>query len=136
MKISKVVRKTTLIAALFLSFAGAVSAQKDSTAHSPETRARKMTDKMKTELTLTDDQYKQVYDINLKYGQKNQDALKGDGSKLEKAKALKTENQGKNKELKAVLTPEQFEKYKEMQKEKREELKQMRKEKKADGSGS
>lgn len=134
MKISTVVRKTILIATVSLGITGAVAAQKDSTAHSPEARAKTVTDKMKTELTLSDDQYKQVYDINLKYGQKNREALQGEGSKLEKAKLLKSENQEKNKELKAVLTQEQFEKYKEMQKERKASLKEARKNRKEDSS--
>lgn len=100
------------------------SAQKDSTAHSPETRAKSITDKMKTELTLSDDQYNKVYDINLKYAQKNTEALKEEGTRLTKLKTMKADNAEKSKELKAVLTEEQFEKYKSMRKEAKTGMKQ------------
>jgi hypothetical protein len=100
------------------------SAQKDSTAYSPETRAKSITDKMKTELTLSDDQYNKVYDINLKYAQKNTEALKEEGTRLAKLKTMKADNAEKSKELKAVLTEEQFEKYKSMRKEAKTGMKQ------------
>lgn len=133
MKISNVARKTVLIATLFLGIAGAVSAQKDSTAHSPEARAKTLTDKMKTELSLSDEQTSKVYDINLKYAQKNQESLKGEGSKMEKAKAVKGDNKDKNKELKEVLTEEQFEKYKDLQQEKRATMREKLKNRKSGG---
>ncbi|HEX2846085.1 MAG TPA: hypothetical protein VHN59_06025 [Chitinophagaceae bacterium] len=108
------------------------SAQKDSTAYSPEARAKNITDKMKTELTLSDDQYNKVYDINLKYAQKNTEALKEEGTRLAKLKAVKAENEEKNKELKGVLTEEQFEKYKGMRKEMKSGMKQVYKKRKTD----
>ena len=108
------------------------SAQKDSTAHSPETRAKSITDKMKSELTLSDDQYNKVYDINLKYAQKNKEALKEEGTRLTKLKAMKAENEEKNKELKGVLTEEQFEKYKGMRKEMKAGMKHTYKKRKTD----
>ncbi|MET0464338.1 MAG: hypothetical protein ABW007_14330 [Chitinophagaceae bacterium] len=130
MKFSNIIRKTAFAAALLIGISFAVSAQSDSTKHSPEKRAKAMTDKMKTDLTLSDDQYKQVYDINLKYAQKNQEAAGGEGSRMQKAKALKSGNASKNEELKAVLNSQQFEKYTEAQKEKkanaREALKKRR----------
>jgi len=106
------------------------SAQKDSTAHSPETRAKGITDKMKTELTLSDDQYSKVYDINLKYAQKNKESLKEEGTRMSKLKTVKADNKEKNKELQAVLTEEQFEKYKGMQKEMKAGMKQAHKNRK------
>lgn len=107
------------------------AAQKDSTAHTPEARAKTVTDKMKTELTLSDDQYTKVYDINLKYAQKNKEALKTGGTRMAKLKAVKAENSEKNKELEAVLTEEQFTKYKSMQKEKKAEMKEARRNRKS-----
>lgn len=107
------------------------SAQKDSTTHSPEARAKSVTDKMKTELTLSDDQYSKVYDINLKYAQKNKEALKAEGTRMSKLKAVKAENAEKNKEIKAVLTEEQFTKYKSMQKEMKADMKKAYKNRKS-----
>jgi|SRR6218665_53370 len=133
MKIFKAAGKTVLIATLFLGFAGAASAQKDSAAHSPEARAKTLTDKMKTELSLSDDQTSKVYDINLKYAQKNQQSLQGEGSKMEKAKAVKGDNKDKNKELKGILSEEQFEKYKDLQQEKKATLREKLKNRKTGG---
>lgn len=107
-----------LIAVLFCC-AGTVAAQ-DSLRTSPEARAKGLTDKMKTELALSDDQYGNVYGINLKYAQKNQTIMKGSGNKLSKFQTLRSQNEAKTKELKAVLTKEQFDKYQKMQKELKE----------------
>lgn len=89
----------------------------------PEERAVKLTEKMKTRLVLTDAQYNKVYDINLKYARKNTDIMNGDGGKLAKIKSLKSTNEAKSKEMKVVLTQEQFEKYEEMQEELKSEAK-------------
>jgi hypothetical protein len=132
MKLSNIIRKATFATAFLIGISFAVSAQADSTKHSPEKRAKTMTDKMKTELTLSDDQYKQVYDINLKYAQKNQEAASGEGSRMQKAKALKSGNSAKNDELKAVLNNEQFEKYTELQKEKKASAREALKKRKND----
>lgn len=78
---------------------------------SPEERAKSMTEKMKTDLVLTDAQYQPVYDINLKYAQKNQEIMKGSSSREEKMKAIKASNDEKDQELKGVLTDEQYTKY-------------------------
>ncbi len=133
MKLSNIIRKATFAAAFLIGISFAVSAQSDSTKHSPEKRAKTMTDKMKTELTLTDDQYKQVYDINLKYAQKNQEAVGGEGTRMQKAKTLRSGNSAKNEELKAVLNSEQFEKYSALQKEKKANAREALKKRKSDG---
>lgn len=111
-----------ILAVLFLC-AGTVAAQ-DSLKATPEARAKGLTEKMKTELTLSDDQYNKVYAINLEYAQKNQAIMKGTGNKLSKFQTLKSQNEAKTKELKAVLTKEQFDKYQKMQKELKEGLRE------------
>jgi hypothetical protein len=133
MKLSNIIRKTSFAFAFVMGITLAASAQKDSTKHTPEARAKNMTDKMKTELTLSEDQYKQVYDINLKYAQKNQEAATGEGTRMQKAKALRSGNSAKNDELKTVLNNEQFEKYAELQKEKKANAREALKKRKNDG---
>lgn len=120
-----VFKKTAFIAALFLGVTVSVSAQqKDSTLRSPEARAKALTDKMKTELSLTDEQYSKVYDINLKYAQKNRTALKTDGSRMQKARTFRAGSKEKDTELKEVLTPEQVEKYNKLAEERKASLRE------------
>jgi DNA replication protein DnaD len=77
----------------------------------PEQRAKKMTEHMKTNLSLTDEQTKAVELINLDFARAKVDMEKGNH---EANVALKNDFE---KELAAVLTPEQVEKMKEMRKE-------------------
>jgi Spy/CpxP family protein refolding chaperone len=64
-------------------------------------------EKMKADLALTDNQYASIKDISEKYSAK-QKALRGDSSaRNEKYATMKTLRQEKEKEIQAVLTPEQ-----------------------------
>lgn len=89
-------------------------AQPSDETRTPEERAKKMTERMKAVLSLTEEQYPKVKAINLKYAQKNEQILKGSGSKLSRYKAVKSSQKEKKREMKAVLTKEQFKKYEEM----------------------
>jgi Spy/CpxP family protein refolding chaperone len=93
----------------------------------PEARAKKVTEKMKTELSLSDDQYTKVYDINLKYGGKMHDLRKQDGDRQSKMNEIRDLNKAKNDELKAVLSKEQMDKYQEMKKDARHKMRDRRK---------
>ncbi len=93
----------------------------------PAARAKKVSEKLKTELSLSDDQYNKVYDINLKYSTKMQDLRKTEGDRQLKMTEMKTLNKGKNEELKTVFTDAQWSKYKEWQKSKRHDMKGKRK---------
>ncbi len=97
----------------------------DST-RTPEGRAAALTEKMKTELSLTDDQYPSVQAINLKYALKNEQIFKGSEGKFAKFRALKSSQKDKSKEMKAILTSDQYKKYEEMMKEMAEEFKNRR----------
>jgi len=93
--------------------------------------AKKQTDKMQEKLPITDSvTYQKVYDINAKYMEKTKEAMQDGGSKLAKFKALKSVQNEKNAEMKAVLTAEQYKKYEEMVAETKEELKAKFKERK------
>jgi len=95
-------------------------------ARTPEGRAAALTEKMKTELSLTDDQYPSVQAINLKYAQKNEQIFKGSDGKFAKYKALKSSRKDKGKEMKAILTSDQYKKYEEMVEKMAEEFKRRR----------
>ena len=99
-------------------------AQSADSTRTVEGRASAQTEKMKTELSLTDAEYPQVQAINLKYAQKNQEIFSGSGGKLAKFKALKASQKDKSKEMKAVLDKDQYKKSEEMM----EEMKQKAKE--------
>lgn len=106
------------LAALFF-FAGTALAQ--DSLKTAEGRAKAISQKMKTKLNLSDDQYNKVYEINLKYGKQNETVMQGSGDRMTKFQTLRTQNEEKNKELKTVLTKEQYEEYEKIQKEMRQE---------------
>ncbi|HTF18902.1 MAG TPA: hypothetical protein VK658_12560 [Chryseolinea sp.] len=92
----------------------------------PEQRAQKMTDWMKINLPLTDDQATSVHAINLKYANENESLKEGASGRREKYKKFKDTQAAKDQELKGALTAEQFSAYlskkKELQQKMREEV--------------
>lgn len=119
--------------ALFVTllFAGMASfAQKGG-----ETMAKKMTDKMKERLPLEDSvQYQKMYDLNLKYINRQQDVLQGDEGRMAKFKALKSLQNKKSDEAKAMLSKEQFKNYQALVAEMREEMMDKYRDRKKDGN--
>lgn len=78
---------------------------------SPEDRAKRTTERMAETLSLTEEQKKQVLDINLEYAKKNEAEMEARKAEME---ARKAEMEAKRAELKqqdakiqAVLTEEQ-----------------------------
>ena len=111
-----------LLVALFLSFASnAQEAERETL--SPEERASKLTTWMKNNLQLTDEQEKSVHEINLKYAGKTEELRNSDEPKGQKFKKLKSYNDDKDKELKGLLTAEQFKTYQAKKEEVKEEFK-------------
>lgn len=90
----------------------------------PEERATSQTNRMKTELNLTDDQYSKVYDINLGIIMKNDGIKNSTFSEEVKKEVLQSNQQARKSMLKDVLTAAQYEKLeaevKEIKKKKRE----------------
>lgn len=109
----------TLLLALFLLIAGASFAQDGSA----DQKAKALTDRMKTQLTLNDDQYKQAYDINLNFVTKLGGIKEDAGSKMSKFKKLKSVDEERDAALKKVLTEQQFKEFQTQKKENREEMK-------------
>jgi Spy/CpxP family protein refolding chaperone len=77
----------------------------------PEERAGKQTEKMKTELALTGQQYQQVANINLKYAQKNEVVAGSNEGTLRKINTFRSNRNQKDIEMKKILTTEQYAKY-------------------------
>jgi len=82
-----------------------------------EQKAKHKTDRMTKQLKLSDDQAKQLYNLNLKF-ESDIKVLKTEAKKIkEKAKAKRTERKS---ELAKILTPEQQIKVKEMEAKRKE----------------
>jgi hypothetical protein len=119
----------TLFLAAF-SLVSTVQASAQDNKKEPEERARILTEKMKTELSLTDEQVPKVEAINLKYAKKNSEVRDGGGGRLAKLKSLKASQEEKDKEMKGVLTEEQYKKYREMVEEMEKKVRERRQENK------
>ena len=91
--------------------AGAWAQEEERTALTPEERATKWTEWMKTELSITAEQEPKVHAINLKYAQQTESVRAQGGSRRSKFKDVKSIDDAKDEELKAILSPEQFERY-------------------------
>ena len=119
----KKVAITMLVSIFFLAGINQVNSQEQMSA---STRAAKLTDWMKTNLTLNESQVSQVEAINLKYANKA-DELRANSSltKNQKVDALKVDNKARDEEFKKILTEEQYKTYQ----SKKGEVKKMAKEK-------
>ena len=80
----------------------------------------------KEKLNLTDDQSGKVDAINTTWFEGISALKNSDDSKLAKYKKLKSLNADRDKQMKAVLTKEQFKIYKQQQEERKEAFKQRR----------
>ena len=97
--------KKLILATMILLFTVAHAQNKYET---PEQKAQRMNEHMKTELSLTDAQYKAVQPINLDFAKRKAEVEKGNH---EAHVALKSDYE---KQMATILTPEQMEKFKAM----------------------
>jgi len=108
-----------------LSFSICTSAQKLGDAAE---RSAKLTEWMRINLNLTDEQLPAVRDINLKYAKKMDELKSNSLPKNEKMKEITDNDKAKDNELKNVLAPDQFQTYlskkQEIKKKFKENLKQ------------
>ena len=111
-------KNSKIIALALFVFATTFSiAQKNKT---PEERAEVLTEKMKSELILSDDQAQKIAAINLDIALKNNQIKSDESMDLETKKAaLKESRKVRVSKFKDVLTVSQFEKMKKMKKERR-----------------
>ncbi len=98
--------KKLILATLVLLFTVVAHAQNKN--ETPEQKAQRMNEHMKTELSLTDAQYKAVQPINLDFAKRKAEVEKGNH---EAHVALKSDYE---KQMATILTPEQMEKFKAM----------------------
>ena len=95
-------KKLFLLIAAFGFVTFGFSQQKIDGEASVEQSAKRQTEMMKKRFDLTDEQEKQIYDINLEFAQKQ----------VEHVKQFREMNEAKREKIQSVLTPEQIEKYK------------------------
>lgn len=103
---------------LLLLFAKAYSQEKPQLSSDPDERGKQVTEWMKTNLHLTDDQVPRVEAINIRCAQKNIE-LEGrkNMTKGTRQKYLTSNERYRDSELKKIFTPEQFTNYQERKKE-------------------
>lgn len=77
----------------------------------PGERASLQTELMKSKLALTAEQTQAVADLNLKYANRMEPIIKGSSNSLSKMFQMRKINNGKETELKRILSPEQWEKF-------------------------
>ena len=99
----------------------------------PAERADKLTEWMKTNLQLNDDQVTHVQNINLKYANKTQGLQTQSMSRKEKMQTLKENDKAKDAELKNVFTTDQYNAYQAKKDEVRKQMKERMREKKTHG---
>lgn len=108
--------KGMLFVAVLMPFGA--SAQQQQQRPSAEDRAKMQTQMMKTQFNLTDDQVAKVNDVNLKYA-KQMEATMSDNTITDKRAAMMQMSQNKETDFKAVLTPDQFQKYQAMEQQRK-----------------
>lgn len=111
MSLIKIIRPFVLLVCMSFIAIGVQAQEEERTPLTPEERATKWTEWMKTELSITAEQEPKVHEINLKYAQQTESIRTQGGSRRSKFKDVKSIDDAKDEELKAVLSPEQFEQY-------------------------
>ncbi len=101
----------------------------------PEEKATKMTDKMKTRYTLTDAQYPQVYAINLETINARKAVRESADDKPAKAAKMKTIRQDYDAKLKGVLTADQYAQWSKDREDAKAKVIEKRKQNKGKGKG-
>ena len=94
-----------LVAAMHLPF---VMDAQHKNPPTPEERAKKLTEWMKDNLQLYNNQVDPIQAINLKYAYKMQELLRSSMTKMQKKRALRADGDARDRELKTNLTAEQF----------------------------
>lgn len=101
------------------------------TPKTPDERATALTDWMKSNLQLKPEQEEPTQSVNLKYANLNEELRGNNLSRLQKAKKLKANDKAKDKELKDILTEEQFKLYQAKKDEIRQKFKEEAQERRA-----
>ncbi|MCI1683703.1 MAG: hypothetical protein LKI39_14280 [Bacteroides sp.] len=97
---------------------------------SSEEMAQNLTGIMKEKLSLDDQQYAKIYNINLNYINKNKELQNSSEGRMSKFKTFKSNQKAKDKELKSVLSNEQYNEYQQLKEKLKKEFKEYQKNKK------
>jgi len=124
----KILAKVFLLTGLL--FAVTISLAQKKTSSTPGERAARLTEWMKSNLQLQDDQVSQVQTINLKYADKNQQLQTATMSRKQKLQVLKDNDKAKDAELKNVFTADQYKAYQAKKDELRKQMKERMRDKK------
>ncbi len=95
--------------------------------------ARKLTDRMQTELSLTGDQYTQVYSLNQTFIGQMKALQSSGGGRFSKLKKMKSLGDERDKQMKKILSDEQYQKYLKNKASNREKMKEALKDRKQNG---
>ncbi|QDU32875.1 hypothetical protein KS4_09140 [Poriferisphaera corsica] len=99
---------------LFLSLgcaAGHVDAQDNTPAMSNQQLAKRIADRLHTEVGLNQEQYQQVYQLNLKYIPEMDRILDSKEFRIKKDRKLREIELRKDNQYREILTDEQYQKY-------------------------
>lgn len=117
-----------MILSSLLLFSQTLSAQEAKM--SSEEMAQNLTEIMKEKLSLNDQQYTNIYSINLNYIKKNKELQNSSEGRMSKFRAFKSNQKAKDKELKSVLSNEQYNEYQQLKEKLKKEFKEYQKNKK------
>ena len=120
----KSIIKITAMLVLVILAANATAQSRMTEAQKAETKAKYQ--EIKQKLNLSEDQSKKVDAINTTWFEGIADLKKSSESKMTKRNKFKSLNNTRDKQMKEVLTKDQYKIYKEQQKEMKEEFKQRR----------
>ncbi|HRE41030.1 MAG TPA: hypothetical protein PLG90_06830 [Ignavibacteria bacterium] len=126
----KFIKSILIVVAVMFAFTAVTYAQSDSKkGKSPEEFATKKATKMKEKLSLTDEQYKQVYDIFYANSTKMLE-LRNSTDKEGRKEAMRQNRESVKNQLAGVLTSSQLEQWNKMKSEKKGKYKDGKKNKK------
>jgi Spy/CpxP family protein refolding chaperone len=112
-------KKWMIGAALLVFTSLSVAAQQErKELPNPEERAKKMTERMASDLQLSEDQKEQVLAINLENAKKRQAEIE---KEMAERKARMEEMKAQNEKIKSVLTEEQRQKWEEIKLDRRDQ---------------
>jgi hypothetical protein len=128
----KKILSTFLVPLFLVGFCATVYSQ-DTSSFSAEKYAAKLNEWMKTNLQLTSEQIPKVEEINLKYAKRLEALQAKTIPRRQKLDILKADDKDKEKELKNILTVDQFKKYQAKKNEIKKQMKENIKKKRAGG---
>jgi hypothetical protein len=117
-------KKFILFFSVIFCLTTVTKAQKEIKGKSPEERAKIQTEWMQKKLSLDSTVVPMVQAINLKYANKMQNLINSGDSRYSKLQKFKSLPNQKDKELKAVFTPDQYNLYLKRKEEMKDYLKQ------------